>query len=90
MPLSNICFPIHGSFAQNLALICPAVSEKSLILFQSVNKLGKRSRNDINLQNKPSLTQLVICSITFRSQAAIVFENPLFLLFPIKKACYKI
>ena len=52
-----------------------------------VNDIGPRSRNDID----PQYSHIFINSISFRSQAAIVFEKSIFFsLFLQKSLSYKI
>ena len=61
------------------------ISEKSKFLFSYVNDLGSRSRNDLDLQYTFVNSLSCVHLPAFRLQAAIVSENPLFLLFPIEK-----
>ena len=57
------------------------------MIFLYVHYLDPRSRNDIDLQYSHIFMYSIRCLLllTFRSLAAIVSENPLFLLFPIEK-----
>ena len=63
------------------------VSEKIGFEFLYVHDLGPRSRNDLDLQYSHTFIKSFSCLYlpTFRSQASIVSENPLFSLFPIEK-----
>ena len=74
---SDFHFHVHGSFHKKLVQIGKVVSEKIRFDFLYVNDLGPRSRNDLDLQ----CSHIVIKSISFRLQAAIVSENPLSSLF---------
>ena len=69
------------AFIQSLVQINTVVSEKIWFEFLYVHDLEPRSRNDLDLQ----YSHIFIKSICLRSLAAIVSENPLFSLFPIKK-----
>ena len=51
------------------------------VKFSYVNDLGPRSRNVLDLQ----YSDIIINSISFRSQAAIVSEKSTFSLFPTEK-----
>ena len=75
------------AYIQNLVKNHLMVSEKSMFKFSYVNGLGPRSRNDLDLQYSHTIINSMSCLHlpTFRSQASIVSENPLFALFPIEK-----
>ena len=75
------------AFIQNLLKNSPVVSEKIRFEFLYVHNLGPRSRNDIDLQYSHNFIKSFSCLYlpTFRSQALLVSENPLFSLFPIEK-----
>ena len=72
---------------QNLVQIGTVVSEKIGFEFFYVHDLGPRSRNDLDLQYSYTFIHSLRCLLLpiFRSQAAIVSENPMFSLFPIEK-----
>ena len=74
------------AYIQNLVKDGRMVSEKSQISY--VKDLGPRSRNDLGLQYSHTFINSISClhQPTFRSQAAIVSENSMFPLFPIKKS----
>ena len=84
---SDFHFLVPESFHKNLVQIGTVVFEKIRFEFLYVYDLGPRSRNDLDLQYSHTLIISINCLhlTTFRSQAAIVSENPLFSLFPIKK-----
>ena len=75
------------AFIQNLIQNGPVVSEKIRFEFLYVNDLGPRSSNDLDLQYSHTFMKSISCLYlpTFRSQASIVSENPLFSLFHIEK-----
>ena len=85
--LTNFHFLVPKSFQQNLVQNSPVVSEKIRFEFLYVNDLGPRSSNDLDLQYSHTFMKSIYCLYlpTFRSQASIVSENPLFSLFPIEK-----
>ena len=62
------------AYIQNFAENDPVVTEKKQVTFSYVNDLGPRSRNYIDLQ----YSHIVINSISFRSQAAIVSKKSTF------------
>ena len=74
------------AFIKNLVQIGKVVSEKIRFEFLYVHDLGPRSRNDLDLQYSHTFIYSIRCLLlpTFRLQAAIVSENPLFSLFPIE------
>ena len=69
---------------QNLVGNGQVVCEKSQIQFSYVNDFGPRSRNDLDLQYLHTFIRSISCLHlpTYRSQAVIVFKNPLFSLEP--------
>ena len=75
------------AFIQNLVQIGTVVSEKIQLELLYVHYLEPRSRNDLDLQDSHIFINSIRCLLllTFRSLAAIVSENPLFLLYPIEK-----
>ena len=58
------------AYIQNLVENGPVVSEKNKVQSSSINDIGPRSRNDLDLQ----YSHIFIKSISLRSQAAIVSE----------------
>ena len=81
--LTNFHFLVPENFIQNLVQNGPVVSEKIWVEFLYVHDLGPRSRNDLDLQYSHTFMKSISCLYlpTFRSQASIVSENPLFSLF---------
>ena len=79
------------AYIQNLVKNGRAVSEKSKFYFFYVNDFGSRPRIDLDLQYSHTFINSISCLhlSTFRSQAAIVAENPLFTLFHREKPVTK-
>ena len=75
------------AFIQNLVQNGLVVSEKIWCECLYLHDLRSRSRNDLDLQYSHTFMKLISCLYlpTFRSQASIRSENPLFSLFPIEK-----
>ena len=71
------------AFIQNLVQNGQVVSEKIRFEFLYVHDLGPRSSNDLDLQYSHTFMKSISCLYlpTFRSQASIVSENPLFFHF---------
>ena len=84
---SDFHFLVPESFHTKFSLEWPVVSEKIWFEFLYVHDLGPRSSNDLDLQYTHTFMKSISCLYlpTFRSQASIVSENPLFSLFPIEK-----
>ena len=83
---TNFHFHVPKSLlAYKIWLNGPGVSEKSMFKFSYINGLGPRSRDDLD-PNPHNFINSISCLHlpTFRSQAAIVSENPQFSL-PIEK-----
>ena len=87
---SDFHFLVLKAFIQNLVQNGPVVSEKIWLEFLYVHDLGPRSSNDLDLQYSHTFMKSISCLYlqTFRSQASIVSENPLFSLFPIEKPMF--
>ena len=68
------------AFIQNLVQNGPEVSEKILFEFLYVHDLGPRSSNDLDLQYSHTFIKSISCLYlpTFRSQASIFSEKPVF------------
>ena len=77
--MSIFLLRVGPGIIQNLVENGPVVSEKSKSSY--VNDIGPRSRNDLDLQYS---------QIFIKSQAAIVSENPVSLLFPTEVNVTKI
>ena len=75
------------AFIKNLVQIGTVVSEKIRFEFLYVHNLGRRSRNDFDLQYSHIFIYSIrfLLLLTFRSLAAIVFEISTVFTFPIEK-----
>ena len=86
---SEFHFVVPESFhKKNLVQIGTVVSEKIRFEFLYVHDLGRRSRNDLDLQYSRTFIYSIRCLLllTFRSLAAIVSEKSTVFTFSYTKA----
>ena len=78
------------AFIQNLIQIGTVVSEKIQFEFLYVHNLGRRSRNDLDLQYSHIIIYSIRCLLlsTFRSLVAIVSEKSTVFTFSQRKAYF--
>ena len=76
------------AYIQNLVKNAQVVSEKKHVLIFILNGLGRRSRNDLDLQFSYTIINSISCLHlpNFRSQAAIVSEKSTVFTFSHRKA----
>ena len=87
---SDFHFLVPESFHKNLVQIGTVVSEKIWFdfLYVHIHDLGLRFRNDLDLQYSHTFIYSIRCLLllTFRSLAAIVFEQSTVFTFSYRKA----